>query len=232
MHDAPRMPAKKTRKAAKETVKTRQARALAVLEVLLETWPDAHCELDFEDPFQLLVAVVLSAQCTDVNVNKATPALFARYPTPAAMANATPEEIEPLIRTLGLFRNKAKNLVLLAKALVEKHGGKVPNTHEALFALAGVGRKTANVVLANAFGVPALAVDTHVGRLARRLGLTQHDNPDEVEKDLCALWPREQWVPAHHALIFHGRRVCGARQPDCAHCSLNPLCPSALRDLE
>jgi len=174
------------------------------------------------------VAVVLSAQCTDVNVNKATPALFARFPTPQSMVGATAEEVEPFIRSLGLFRNKARNLIVTANAITTQHGGLVPSSREALEALAGVGRKTANVVLSNAFGVPALAVDTHVGRLARRLGLTVQEDPDKVEQDLCALWPESQWIAAHHTVIIHGRRVCHARTPDCGKCVLAPDCPSSL----
>jgi endonuclease-3 len=216
---------KKLKAVAAETVAQRKARSLRILAGLKKAYPDARCELDFKDPWQLLVAVVLAAQCTDVNVNKATPALFARYPSPREMAATSAEDVEPFIRTLGLFRNKAKALVMTARALMEHHGGSVPNSREALQALSGVGRKTASVVLANAFHVPALAVDTHVGRLSRRMGLTIHEDPDKVEADLCALWPREEWIDAHHAMILLGRRVCGARKPDCANCLLLPDCP-------
>lgn len=200
-------------------------RGRAILRVLRRTYPNARCELDYANPWQLLVAVVLSAQCTDVNVNKATPALFERFPTPQSMAGVDAREVEPFIRSLGLFRTKARALVVTAHRLVEQHGGQVPRERQALEALPGVGRKTASVVLANAFGVPALAVDTHVGRLARRMGFTTQQDPRKVEDDLCALWPREAWVDAHHALILHGRRVCSARAPDCARCAILPHCP-------
>jgi endonuclease-3 len=217
-------PAKRGRP-ARETAVARRARALAVLAGLRSTYPDARCELDFGDPFQLLVAVILSAQCTDVKVNQATPALFARFPDAQALASADARDVEPFIRTLGLFRNKARNLVLTGRALVDQHGGQVPADRDALEALAGVGRKTASVVLSNAFRVPALAVDTHVGRLARRLGFSTSQKPDAVEEDLCALWPRDAWIDAHHALILHGRRVCAARAPQCGACSLAAHCP-------
>lgn len=211
----------------RESAADRRSRAVRILEGLKKQWPDAKCELDFQDPWQLLVAVVLSAQSTDVGVNKVTPALFAKFPTPRAMSDASAEDVEPFIRTLGLYRNKAKALVVTARALVEKHGGAVPSRREDLEALAGVGRKTANVVLSNAFGEPALAVDTHVGRVARRLKLTAHEDPDKVEQDLCALWPRDSWIAAHHATIIHGRRICHARKPECGLCPLAPDCPSS-----
>mgnify|MGYP002620536007 FL=1 len=210
----------------RETVAARRARAAAVLEGLRACYPDARTELDFGTPFQLVIATLLSAQATDVSVNAATPALFERYPTPEALATATPEEVEPFIQTIGLFRNKAKHAVACARRLVEHYGGEVPPTVEELVTLPGVGRKTANVVVANAFGVPAIAVDTHVGRLARRLGFSRHDDPDQVERDLQRLFPPEQWVFLHHALILHGRRVCAARKPACERCAVAPLCPS------
>lgn len=205
----------------------RRARAARVLEALEATYPDAASELDFEDAYQLLVATILSAQATDVSVNAATPALFAAYPDAAALARATPEEVEPYVRTIGLYRSKAKNLVAAARLLVERHGGEVPAAFDALLQLPGVGRKTANVVASNAFGRPGIAVDTHVGRLARRLGFSRHADPDKVEKDLEALWPEDRWIFAHHALILHGRRVCTARAPDCPACPLAADCPSA-----
>lgn len=204
----------------------RRARAQAVLAGLREAYPDARTELDFGTPFQLLIATVLSAQATDVSVNAATPALFERYPTPDAMAAATPEAIEPYIRTIGLYRNKAKHCVACARALLERFDGAVPDTVEALTSLPGVGRKTANVVVSNAYGVPAIAVDTHVGRLARRLGFSRHTDPDRVERDLQALFEPTDWVFLHHALILHGRRVCAARRPACASCGVAGLCPS------
>ncbi len=190
--------------------------------------PDAHCELDHEGPFQLLCATVLSAQTTDVAVNKVTPALFARFPDAQAMARAEPGDIEPLISTIGMFRQKSKNLSGLAKKLVAEHGGEVPRTLDALVELPGVGRKTANVVLGVAFGAPeGVVVDTHVQRLSQRLGWTTHTEPPRIEEDLCALLPRARWDQASHVLIFHGRRVCFARKPECARCSVNDACPSA-----
>jgi endonuclease-3 len=205
----------------------RRARAARVLSALEASYPDAASELDFEDPYQLLVATILSAQATDASVNAATPALFAAYPDAAALARATPEEVEPYVRTIGLYRGKAKNLVATARLLVERHEGAVPEAFDALLQLPGVGRKTANVVASNAFGRPGIAVDTHVGRLARRLGFSRHTDPNKVEKDLEALWPEDRWIFAHHALILHGRRVCTARAPDCPDCPLAADCPSA-----
>ena len=203
-----------------------RGRAAAVLEGLRACYPDARTELDFATPFQLVIATLLSAQATDVGVNAATPALFARYPTPEALATATPEEVEPYIRTIGLFRTKAKNAVAAARLIVERFGGEVPRTVEELTTLPGVGRKTANVVVSNAYGIPAIAVDTHVGRLARRLGFSRHEHPDKVEADLVRLFPACEWVFLHHALILHGRRVCAARTPACERCAVAPLCPS------
>ena len=211
----------------RESKRAVEERALLILKELEALYPDAATELEFTAPFELLIATILSAQATDKSVNAATPALFARYPDASALARATPEEVEPFVKTIGLYRSKAKNIVRAAQGLMERHGGQVPNDFEALLGLPGVGRKTANVVLANAFGRPAIAVDTHVGRLARRLGLSRHDDPNKVERDLERLFPLERWVFAHHALILHGRRVCGARKPNCAACSLGPLCPSS-----
>ncbi len=187
-------------------------------------YPDAKCALDHCDPFQLVVATVLSAQCTDSRVNITTPGLFARYPDAASLAKAKPAELEALIRSTGFFHNKARNLLGLANALITRHAGKVPNDAALLTALPGVGQKTANVVLANAFGVPALAVDTHIFRVARRLGLSIGKTPVKVEADLCRLFPREEWIELHHQLIFHGRRCCGARKPDCGNCPALTLC--------
>ncbi|KEF33990.1 MULTISPECIES: endonuclease III [Deinococcus] len=201
------------------------ARAPLVLAALEALYPDARTELNFRTPFELLVATVLSAQATDVSVNAATPALFARYPDAPALAQATPEDIEPYIRSIGLYRSKARNLAALARLLVERHGGEVPSDFDAVVALPGVGRKTANVVLSNAYGFPAIAVDTHVGRLARRLGLSAQTHPDRVEADLARLFPRERWVFLHHALILHGRRVCLARKPRCPECAMAGFCP-------
>lgn len=201
--------------------------AVLALDRLERLYPDATCELDFRTPYQLLVAVVLSAQTTDAAVNKCTPALFARFPGAPSQARAEPGEVEPFIRTIGLFRSKARHLVALSRQLVERHGGEVPGSMEALIALPGVGRKTANVVLSHAFGVPAIAVDTHVGRLARRLGWTRAEDPRAVEDDLMALLPRERWSHGHHLLIWHGRRCCTARAPACGRCPLAEICPSA-----
>jgi endonuclease-3 len=195
---------------------------------LRAAYPDARCALDHGDPFQLVVATILSAQCTDARVNLTTPALFARFPDAASLAMASQEEVEGLVKSTGFFRNKARNLIGLGQALVARHGGRVPSDPAALGALPGVGQKTANVVLANAFGVPALAVDTHIFRVARRLGLSKATTPEKVEADLCRLFPREDWIELHHQLIFHGRRTCDARRPDCAGCSLRELCPTGL----
>ena len=200
-----------------------------MLAALADHYPDAATELDFGTPFELLIATILSAQATDVSVNAATPALFRAYPDAHALAKATAAEIEPFIRTIGLFRTKGKNIVAAATRLVERHGGEVPDDFDALLALPGVGRKTANVVASNVFGRPGIAVDTHVGRLARRLKFSRHDDPDKVERDLEALFPEERWTFLHHALILHGRRVCHARGPACETCSLAGDCPSAGR---
>ena len=209
----------------RESQKTRKERAKKVLEGLRHGYPDARTELEFGTPFELLIATILSAQATDVSVNAATPKLFKRYPTPQKMAKATAEDIEPLIRTIGLYRNKAKNILATARALVETFGGEVPNDFKAIQTLPGVGRKTANVVLSNAYGRPGIAVDTHVGRLARRLGFSKHDNPDKVEIDLENLFPIDDWIFLHHALILHGRRVCDARKAKCNACELLEHCP-------
>jgi endonuclease III len=213
----------------RETNAARRDRAERVLAALADHYPDAATELDFGTPFELLIATILSAQATDVSVNAATPALFRAYPDAHALAKATAAEIEPFIRTIGLFRTKGKNIVAAATRLVERHGGEVPDDFDALLALPGVGRKTANVVASNVFGRPGIAVDTHVGRLARRLKFSRHDDPDKVERDLEALFPEERWTFLHHALILHGRRVCHARGPACETCSLAGDCPSAGR---
>ena len=209
----------------RESQKSRQNRAEQVLEQLRQGYPDARTELEFGTPFELLIATILSAQATDVSVNAATPKLFQKYPTAAKLAKATPEEVEPLIRTIGLYRNKAKNIVATARALIEFFAGEVPNDFEAIQTLPGVGRKTANVVLSNAYGRPGIAVDTHVGRLARRLGFSKENNPDKVEVDLEKLFPVNDWIFLHHALILHGRRVCEARKPKCDACNLLAYCP-------
>ena len=188
-------------------------------------YPDAHCALHFRNPFELLCATVLSAQCTDVRVNMTTPALFAAYPTPEAMARATLRTLEKLVRSTGFYKNKALSLKTLSQLLVEKHGGQVPRTLDDLTELRGVGRKTANVLLGNAFDVPGMVVDTHVGRLSRRLGFTRETDPVKVEHALMELIPREDWTLTAHLLISHGRTVCDARKPRCEMCELRPECP-------
>ena len=188
--------------------------------------PDAHCELDFTTPLELAVATILSAQCTDKRVNEVTPALFARYPTAQAYAAADRAELEHLIHSTGFFRNKAGSLIGLGAALVERHDGEVPATLAELVLLPGIGRKTANVVLGNAFGVPGLTVDTHFGRLVRRFGWTELDDPVKVEAAVADLLPKAEWTMFSHRVIFHGRRVCHARKPACGACGIASLCPS------
>lgn len=198
-----------------------------IIEGLRNTYPDAHCELDFQTPFQLIVATILSAQCTDKRVNIVTRDLFKKYRSPADLAKANPEELEQEIKSTGFYRNKAKNIRAMAKDLVEKYGGKVPNSMAALTGLAGVGRKTANVVLGNAFGInEGIVVDTHVMRLTKRLKLSSQTEPEKIEQDLMKLVPQSQWTNFSHWLIWHGRRRCYARNPDCAGCEIGALCPS------
>jgi endonuclease III len=190
-------------------------------------YPDAHCELNFSNPLELLIATILSAQCTDKRVNIVTESLFQRYRTAADYAGASLADLEEAVKTTGFYRNKAKNIRAACAQLVAQHDGKVPRTMEALTALPGVGRKTANVVLGNAFGIESgVVVDTHVGRLSRRLGLTRHTDPAKVEKDLMKLVPRDRWTLWSHWLIFHGRRRCRAQNPDCPHCELLDICPT------
>ena len=198
-----------------------------ILAELERLYPDAKTALHFANPYQLLVAVILSAQCTDVKVNLVTPALFAAYPDAAALAGAEPEQVEPYIRTCGLYHNKAKNLVLTARALVERYGGEVPADHDALESLPGVGLKTANVVMSCAFGEDAIAVDTHVFRVSNRLGLADAGDVLKTEQQLMENIPKDQWSRAHHWLIFHGRRVCAARKPACETCTLHAWCEYA-----
>ncbi|MCW2714263.1 MAG: endonuclease [Frankiales bacterium] len=201
-------------------------RARRTARLLAHLHPDAHCELDFTTPLELAVATILSAQCTDRRVNEVTPALFARYPTAQAYATADRLELEELIRSTGFFRNKTTSLIGLGAALVEHHGGEVPATLDALVRLPGIGRKTANVVLGDAFGVPGLTVDTHFGRLVRRFGWTAEDDPVKVEAAIAELLPRPEWTLFSHRVIFHGRRVCHARKPACGACGVASLCPS------
>lgn len=205
------------RKTAQQKVRARR-----IFAELLKLYPDAHCELDFRSPHELLIATILSAQATDVGVNKATPALFKAFPTPADVANATPSQIEPYVKSLGFFRNKAKAVHGAMKMIVEEFGGTVPQTMDDLLKLPGVARKTANVVLGNAFGVSeGVVVDTHVIRLANRFGLSKHIDPKKIELDLMALFPQKDWPMLSHLLIWHGRRVCKARN---ALCKENQLC--------
>ena len=206
-------------------------RARALFAALRRRHPDARCELDWSAPHELLVATILSAQSTDVGVNRATPGLFRAFPSPAAFAAASPEEIAPHLRTLNFWRNKARSVHESMKAVVERFGGDVPRTMEELLTLRGVARKTANVVLGNVFGLnEGVVVDTHVGRLARRMGLTRHDDPVRVERDLMALFPREHWCLLSHLLIFHGRRACKARGGTCATDALcRKFCAEAAR---
>ena len=195
--------------------------------MLSETYPDAHCELDFDSPFELLQATVLSAQCTDARVNMVTPVLFGRWPSPADLAGADRADLEEVIKSTGFFRAKVNSLLGLSQAIVEDYDGEVPGTLPELVALPGVGRKTANVVLGNAFGVPGITVDTHVGRLSRRLAFTVHDDPVKVEHDLMELWPAPDWTQWCHVLIWHGRRRCHSRRPACGACPVARWCPSA-----
>lgn len=195
-----------------------------ILDLLKNTYPDVETALDFENPYQLLVATVLSAQTTDIQVNKVTKNLFPKYPSPKELAEATQEELENDIKTIGLYKNKSKNLIKTGKILMEKYNGVIPDTREGLMELPGAGRKTANVVLSNAFNIPAIAVDTHVFRVSRRLGLSQGKNPDEVEQDLMKIIPEEDWKDAHHWLIWHGRLVCKAQNPNCQSCPLSSEC--------
>ena len=207
------------------------ARVDAILAGLEALYPDVKCELDHETPFQLLVATILSAQSTDVRVNQVTPKLFATFPSPAAMAEAPSEVLEELIRTTGFFRQKTISIKTTAAALVDRFGGEVPKTMDELLTLRGVARKTANVVLGTAYGIAAgVVVDTHVQRLALRLGLTRQLTPQKIEDELMSIIPRDHWIRFSHQLIWHGRRVCSARKPDCEHCALAPHCPTAFRE--
>ena len=202
--------------------------ALEVFGRLKREYPDARTELDYETPLQLVIATILSAQCTDRRVNMVTPLLFRTFPTAASLADAPPEKLEEIIRSTGFFRNKTKSLIGLGKALVERHNGEVPDSMDALVKLPGVGRKTANVILGNAFSKnEGIVVDTHVARLSLRLGLTKEVDPVRIEQDLMPLFPREDWALLSHLLIFHGRRVCEARRPKCEICVLKDICPSS-----
>ena len=213
---------------ARESKKARRERAREIYDLLTEEYPDAHCELDFENPFQLAVSTILSAQTTDERVNSVTPELFRRYPDAEALANAQQEDVEEVVRSTGFVRNKARNIIGFARGVMAGHGGDVPRTMDELRVLPGVGRKTANVVLGNAFGVDeGVVVDTHVKRLSTLLRFTREKTPEKIEKDLMELFPRERWTLLSHLLIWHGRRVCDARKPRCEACALSHLCPSS-----
>lgn len=213
---------------ARESKKARRERAAAVYDLLRDAYPDAHCELDYETPFQLAVATILSAQTTDVRVNMVTPELFRRFPDAEALANAGQEEVEELVRSTGFYRNKARNIIGFARGLMAEHDGEVPADMRALSGLPGVGRKTANVILGNAFGIDeGVVVDTHVKRLSNLLRFTREKPPEKVERDLMDLFPRERWTMLAHLLIWHGRQVCEARRPRCEECVVSHLCPSS-----
>ena len=213
---------------ARESRKARGARAAEVYDLLADEYPAAHCGLDFVDAFQLAVATILSAQTTDERVNQVTPELFARYPDARSLAAARQEDVEEIIRSTGFFRNKAKNIIGFARGVVAEHDGEVPRTMAELSALPGVGRKTANVILGNAFGIDeGVVVDTHVKRLATLMRFTREKTPEKIERDLMALFPRERWTMLSHVLIWHGRRVCDARKPRCEACVASGLCPSS-----
>jgi endonuclease-3 len=208
-----------------ESFEERKRRAARIVRRLARTYPDAHCALHFETPFQLLVATILSAQCTDAMVNRVTPELFRRWGTPEKLAAAEPAEVEALVRPTGFFRQKAKSIQSTARDLVERFGGEVPRTLEELTTLRGVARKTANVVLGNCFDVPGLTVDTHMTRVNQRLRLTRHEDPVKIERELMELIPAREWTLYSHRVIAHGREVCDARKPQCAACALRPECP-------
>ena len=219
------------KKAAKGPASRRAPAAVRAPEIFARlhyTYPDAHCALDFQNPFELLVATILSAQCTDKRVNMVTPALFRRYATPAAMSTAKPEELEEMIKSTGFFRNKTRSLLGMSTAIAEQYGGVVPSEMEQLVKLPGVGRKTANVILGNAFDrSEGIVVDTHVTRVSQRLALTKNSDAVKIEQDLMPLFPREQWTLLAHLLIEHGRQICVARNPKCDRCPLSDLCPSS-----
>jgi endonuclease-3 len=233
---AKKKPARAKAKAAKsaKAAKTKKAvraagtdpqRVAAILAKLDEAYPNATCELKHENAFQLLISTILSAQCTDVRVNQVTETLFKKYPDPKAFAYATPSELEQDIRPTGFFRNKTKSVMGASKAIIERFGGEVPRTMDEILTLPGVARKTANVVLGTAYGIPSgIVVDTHVQRIANRLDLTRNEDPKKIEQDLMQVMPKERWIQFSHQIIWHGRRVCQARKPKCAECNLEPLC--------
>ena len=208
-----------------ESKTKKKKRILQIVTQLIEDYPNAKSALDYSNPLQCLVATILSAQCTDARVNMVTPALFERYKTATDFAEANPEDLEEMIRSTGFFRNKTKSIRNASRAIIEEHGGVVPDTMDELLTLEGVGRKTANCVLGNAYNQPAVMVDTHVKRLSWRMELTDNTNPDHIEMDIKALLPEALWMPASHALIYHGRNVCKARKPGCDKCSVSVWCP-------
>jgi len=211
----------------RETIPSRKKRVQAIIRKLRKVYPDSRCALVFSSPWELLVATILSAQCTDKLVNQVTPALFRRYPDVDAFAAARAEDLEVMIRRTGFFRNKARNILGAARMIVDRFGGEVPSRMEDLVTVPGAGRKTANVVLGNAFGIPGLPVDTHMIRINRLLGLTRHQDPVKIEQDLMKLVPRQSWTSYSHGIISHGRARCVARRPDCQHCEIRSWCPSA-----
>lgn len=212
----------------RESKKARTERAEKIYDLLAEEYPDAHCALDHRNAYELAAATILSAQCTDARVNMVTPALFERYPTPEALAWAKQEDVEELVRTTGFFRNKAKSLIGMANGVVDDHDGELPRTIAALVKLPGIGRKTANVILGNAFDInEGVVVDTHVKRLSTLTKLTREKTPEKIEQDLIGLFPSERWTMLAHLLIYHGRAVCIARRPRCADCVISHLCPSS-----
>jgi endonuclease-3 len=202
-----------------------RTRARRIVRILAQVYPDARCALHYENPLQLLIATILSAQCTDARVNLVTPGLFARFPSAKAFATADIRELETAIQSTGFFRNKARNIQECCKQLVARYAGQVPDRLEELVELPGIGRKTANVILGSAYDLPGITVDTHVGRLSRRMGLTTESDPEKVERDLMRLIPKKEWTMFSHRMIYHGRQVCFARKPNCAGCALNKICP-------
>jgi len=215
-----------TKQPEREGAEARRKRARSLYRKLTGLYPDAHCELDYKNPFQLLIATILSAQCTDVRVNMVTPELFKRYSTPEKLGRAKQEDVEKVIHSTGFYRNKAKSLIASSNDIATTFSGKVPDSMDDLLSLRGVARKTANVLLGNAYGInEGVVVDTHVNRLANRMGLTGHQNPVKIERDLMQLFPRKNWTLLSHVLIWHGRRHCKARNPDCQNCPLQKQCP-------
>jgi endonuclease-3 len=209
----------------KLTQAANRKRAVEVLKRLRKAYPDARCSLDFKNPLELLVATILAAQCTDVRVNIVTKSLFKKYKTPQAYVDAPQEQLEEAVRTCGFYRQKSKSIKKTCASIVERFGGKVPGDIDGLLHLNGVGRKTANVVLGECFGVPGVVVDTHCKRVANRLGFTKHDEPGKIEQDLMKIWPEKDWTIFSHCMVFHGRNACQARKPKCTECVLNDLCP-------